>query len=244
MSNQLLSIQSALQEIGLNGYYLPASPTRHLAQLTLEIKTGHLESNHLEICEIPVPNTELFLLQWYVQLPLPEPFGADDVVPDFLQDDTRQLCAVLNQILPIGGFNLFEGKLCFRHIFVSEIITPDQTEYIVQTIESEIERCQPLLQDVAIGLCDADRGIERIEEALQAPPTDPSMNEDIEDWGKPTVVESNPTQDNDQNMNDTLNDAFSIDSLAGTSLRIDDMDESWGVEDDMIVFEDSEEESK
>lgn len=241
MSNQLLSIQSALQEIGLNGYYLPASPTRHLAQLTLEIKTGHLESNHLEICEIPVPDTELFLLQWYVQLPLPEPFGADDVVPEFLQDDTRQLCAVLNQILPIGGFNLFEGKLCFRHIFVSEIITPAQTEYLVQTIESEIERCQPLLQDVAIGLCDADSGIERIEDALQAPPTDPNMNEDIKDWDKTSNLESDPTEDLDQPIDETPKDVFSIDSLAETSLSIDD---TWSVEDDMIVFEDSEEESK
>lgn len=240
MSNQLLSIQSALQEIGLNGYYLPASPTRHLAQLTLEIKTGHLESNHLEICEIPIPDTELFLLQWYVQLPLPEPFGADDVVPDFLQDDTRQLCAVLNQILPIGTFNLFEGKLCFRHIFVSEIITPAQTEYLVQTIESEIERCQPLLQDVAIGLCDAVHGIERIEEALQAPPADPNMNVDDKDWGSPIGGEL-PTEDIDQPEDEMPHDAFSIDSLAGASLRIDD---NWGIEDDMIVFEDSEEESE
>jgi hypothetical protein len=240
MSNQLLSIQSALQEIGLNGYYLPASPTRHLAQLTLEIRTGHLESNHLEICEIPVPDTELFLLQWYVQLPLPEPFGADDVVPDFLQDDTRQLCAVLNQILPIGTFNLFEGKLCFRHIFVSEIITPAQTEYLVQTIESEIERCQPLLQDVAIGLCDAVHGIERIEEALQAPPADPNMNVDDKDWGSP-IEDELQTEDIDQPEDEMPHDAFSIDSLAGASLRIDD---NWGIEDDMIVFEDSEEESE
>ena len=242
MSHQLLSIQSALQEIGLNGYYLPASPTRHLAQLTLEITTGHLESNHLEVCEIPVPDSELFLLQWYVQLPLPEPFGADDVVPEFLQDDTRQLCAVLNQILPIGTFNLFEGKLCFRHIFVSEIMTPAQTEYLVQTIESEIERCQPLLQDVAIGLCDAETGIQRIDEAFEGPADDPNMNQDTDNWEHTNSSEVKVHEElDDQNDETTDSSSFSIDALANASLNIE---QSWDMDEDVIIFEDSEEDSK
>ena len=247
MSNQLLSIQAALQEFELNGYYRPASPVRHLAQLILEIQTGPQESNHLEICEIPVPDSELFLLQWYVQLPLPEPFGPDDPVPEFLQDDARQVCAALNQILPIGTFNLFEEKLCFRHIFVSEIITPSQIEYLVQTIESEIERCQPLLQDVSIGLVDAQAGIAQIDTLFMGPKEEPSQ--DVNDTWKELQPSTDSTDEEDLPMDEGLTfpdlesetaDPFSIDMLSNATLKIDD---SWDMDSDVYLFDEAEESS-
>ena len=94
MSKQLLSIQKILNQLGVDGYYRPTGPDRHLAQLSIEILTGENESNHLEICEIPIPDSELFLLQWFVQLPLSEPFAPNDPIPCFQQTEVLAFCAV------------------------------------------------------------------------------------------------------------------------------------------------------
>ena len=162
MSDQLLSIQKLLHTKDIQSYYWPMNAERKLAKLVIEIQTTDTESNHLEICEIPVPNSEVFLLQFFVQLPLIEPFGPDDALPEFLQGNLHMYIGALNQILPLTGFNCADGKICFRHIFSCELVTPEQLLYLIETIERLVQICQPSIQQVAIGIQDSKTAIRDI----------------------------------------------------------------------------------
>ena len=132
----------------------------------VEIQTGAKESNLLEICEIPIPDSDLFLLQWFVQLPLSEPFSPADCIPEFQTLEVLTFCAEINQILPVGIFNVFQQQLCFRHIFSCEFLSVSQVEYLLQTIEGTIQRLQPMLQSVAIGSLTAQEAIANIDSAF------------------------------------------------------------------------------
>ena len=117
VSVQLSSIQKILQQLGIDAYLRSRSSERPLATLGVEIQTGSQESNLLEICEIPIPDSDLFLLQWFVQLPLSEPFSPADLIPDFqLEDILFGNQSGSSQ----ENFNVHQKQLCFRHIFSCE----------------------------------------------------------------------------------------------------------------------------
>ena len=245
MSKQLLSIQKILHHLGIDGYYRPVGPDRHLSQLSIEIHTGENESNHLEICEIPIPDSELFLLQWFVQLPLSEPFAPNDPIPSFQQSEVLAFCAELNQILPIGIFNVFEERLCFRHIFLSEIISQNQVEYLLSTIETLIQRCQPLLQDVAIGMQVAEHAIQNMDSLFEAIESEEIEREEQEEHNdstleKPEELTPNSLTSKEDNLpvniDEIAEQTLTIDEIAGQTLSIDEDDE-WNLDSDFIVFD-------
>jgi hypothetical protein len=251
VSAQLLSIQKILQQIGTDAYLRSRSPERNLATLGIEIETGPQESNMLEVCEIPIPDSDLFLLQWFVQLPLSEPFSPADSIPEFQIPEVMALCAELNQILPIGIFNVFEKQLCFRHIFTCEFVTTSQVEYLVQTIESTIQRVQPLLQEVAIGAKSAEEAIASIDVILSG---DTSETEPLEETAdtpstqidEPPVLEPTPSVsqrfsiDDIANMKISIEEEQSIDDWTSDGTFIESS--IWDLLDDYIVFdEDSDE---
>ena len=169
MSVQLKSLQRILDDLGIQSYYWGVSEERSRPMLVVEIQSTEDECNHLEICEIAIPETELFLLQSYVQLPLSPPFGPNDELPDFLRGDVLQYIAALNHVLPIMGFSCVEGKLCFRHIFPCEFMTPTQLQYLIETIEQLIQYCQPSIQQVAIGSLDLQDAIHNIPTLFNEP---------------------------------------------------------------------------
>jgi hypothetical protein len=243
---QLLSIQTILQELGIDAYLRTVSSDRALATLGIEIKTGTHESNLLEICEIPIPDSELFLLQWFVQLPLCEPFTPADAIPDFQIPEVLIFCAELNQILPVGIFNVYDKRLCFRHIFTCEFVSPSQVAYLLQTIEGCIQRVQPLLQQVAIGLLSGEQAIEQIDSLF-------SKKEPADTSSETTPKLHNNKVDSTEFEHPTEGEvSFSIDDLASFRLQIDDTDKNdewdaewdftaqneWDLEEDVVVFDD------
>jgi len=271
VSAQLTSIQKILQELGIDAYFRSQSEDRSLSTLGIEIQTGTDESNLLEICEIPIPDSDLFLLQWFVQLPLAEPFSPADLIPEFQISEVMALCAELNQILPVGIFNVYQQQLCFRHIFTCEFVSVDQIEYLLQTIEGTIQRIQPMLQSVAIGtissseaianidglFLDKDAQVEEVEEVATANAINdiesfalslqPSSNDNVEGIESPEREEQRKPS------------AFSINDIASMSLNIEeeqsiddwgdfgsettstDPDDGWDLSDDYVVFDEDSE---
>ena len=266
MSAQLTSIQKILQELGIDAYFRSQSEDRSLSTLGIEIQTGTDESNLLEICEIPIPDSDLFLLQWFVQLPLTEPFSPADLIPEFQISEVMALCAELNQVLPVGIFNVYQKQLCFRHIFTCEFVGVGQIEYLLQTIEGTIQRIQPMLQSVAIGTISSDDAIasidglfldkdETAEEVEAVTTTDanvntftplslqPSAHGDDNEFGSPEREEQRKSS------------AFSINDIASMSLNIEEEqsiddwgdfgsetksnnpDDGWNLSDDYVVFD-------
>ena len=148
----LKHIQKLLQQIDIPSYYLSANEDTSIGQLLIEIQTAERETNHLEICEIKVPDSPVYLLQFFMQMPLPEPFAADDCIPEFLVADVHGYMAVLNQIIPLPGFNCTDQKMYYRHIFATENPTEEQLQYIIETSTKLIQICQPSIQEIAIGI--------------------------------------------------------------------------------------------
>ena len=241
MSVQLQSLQRILQSLGIDAYLRTSSAERSMATLGIEIETGPQESNLLEVCEIPIPDSDLFLLQWFVQLPLSAPFAPSDTIPEFQIAEVLAFCAELNQILPVGIFNVFDERLCFRHIFTCEFLSQAQVEYLLQTIEGCIQRVQPRLQEVAIGTLSAEEAIESIDELFSS-----NSTENIEEpphafstgESDSLTLESNSWQDTmEDKIHESKDDlsvpagldldspepqtSFSIDDLATFSLNID-----------------------
>jgi len=260
---QLHSIQSILQELGIDAYLRSASSDRALSTLGIEIQTGEQESNLLEICEIQIPDSELFLLQWFVQLPMGEPFSPADAVPDFQIPDVLLFCAELNQILPVGIFNIFENRLCFRHIFTCEFVSAAQVEYLLQTIEGSIQRIQPVLQEVAGGTLTAEQAIDTIDSLFGNPEDDipqelhsHSPSETLDQTEVQSIEQNEPsdtntfpesTRDNTEKVTTPVShSSFSIDDLANLKIQIeapssddawDDWKEDWNLSDDVVIFE-------
>ncbi len=249
---QLLSIQTILQDLGIDSYLRTVSSERALATLGIEIKTGAHESNLLELCEIPIPDSELFLLQWFVQLPLCEPFTPADPIPDFQIPEVLTFCAELNQILPVGIFNVYEKRLCFRHIFTCEFVSPSQVAYLLQTIEGCIQRVQPLLQQVAIGLLSGEQANEQIDSLFSAAPhqdeEEPSETSD--------ALQSETSLDFETSSKDEV--TLSIEDLSNFRLQIEDphthdewdaewdftTQNEWDLEADVVIFDDNPKDAK
>lgn len=259
MSAQLSSIQKILQQLGVDAYLRSRSADRPLATLGVEIQTGTRESNLLEICEIPIPDSDLFLLQWFVQLPLSEPFSPADCIPEFQTLEVMTFCAEINQILPVGIFNVFQQQLCFRHIFSCEFLSVSQVEYLLQTIEGTIQRLQPLLQSVAIGSQTAEEAIGNIDSVF---------NDTESDSGEDTLptIQSNTkeskTDDGEglESSVDTLESIddkpsvkrLSIDDIANMTINIEEeqsidewssdigsqsRNDGWDLSNDFVVFD-------
>ena len=259
MSAQLSSIQKILQQLGIDAYLRTRSADRPLATLGVEIQTGTQESNLLEICEIPIPDSDLFLLQWFVQLPLSEPFSPADCIPEFQTLEVMTFCAEINQILPVGIFNVFQQQLCFRHIFSCEFLSVSQVEYLLQTIEGTIQRLQPLLQSVAIGSLTAEEAIDSIDRAFgdnesesnESTGTDTlSVNDEVH-LSEETVLSDNIVP-NDGTEDAGVPKRLSIDDIANMTIQIDDehsldawsndggsqsSDDAWDLADDFVVFD-------
>ncbi len=227
MSIQLQSLQRILHSLGMDAYLRTQSAERTMATLGIEIETGPQESNLLEVCEILVPDSDLFLLQWFVQLPLSAPFAPSDPIPEFQIAEVLTFCAELNQILPIGIFNVFDERLCFRHIFTCEFLSQAQVEYLVQTIEGCIQRVQPKLQEVAIGTLSAQEAIASIDALFSA-----GTEEDVDTFSDTPSMElsapSHHTPPLSEQLDSTLDEnptdtpqAFSIDDLSSFSLNIE-----------------------
>jgi hypothetical protein len=257
---QLHSIQSILQELGIDAYLRSASSDRALSTLGIEIQTGERESNLLEICEISIPDSELFLLQWFVQLPMGEPFSPADAIPDFQIPEVLLFCAELNQILPVGIFNIFENRLCFRHIFTCEFVSATQVEYLLQTIEGSIQRIQPLLQEVAIGTITSEQAIDTIDSLFTNPEEDaqPTLETLTSSSERHSERHSERQRTEVKKMDDTIGNTeqvnseatksiFSIDDLAELKIQITDSssddgwndgwEDDWDLSDDVVIFE-------
>ena len=264
MTAQLHSIQSILQALGIDAYLRSASSERVLSTLGIEIQTGEQESNLLEVCEIPIPDSDLFLLQWFVQLPMGEPFSPADAVPDFQISDVLLFCAELNQILPVGIFNVFENRLCFRHIFTCEFVSAAQVNYLLQTIEGSIQRIQPVLQEVAGGTLTAEQAIETLDSLFSNPEDDipqalplHSASEELDQSellstrqskSDDTNVFSESTRDQSDKITPQVSKSnFSIDDLTNLKIEIaepssddgwdDEWKEDWNLSDDVVIFE-------
>ena len=159
----LQRIQEAFKEQAIDTYYLGATAEAPMAQIVLEIQTGEAESNHLEICVMPIPDSSVALLQLYVQLPLPPPFQPDDQIPSFLLPAIHQYMGTLNQLLPVPGFYCLEDQIQYKHIFAAADVAPEQLVYLVETATKLIQICQPSLQQVAIGGLSIDEAIAGIQ---------------------------------------------------------------------------------
>lgn len=262
MSAQLSSIQKILQQLGIDAYLRSRAPDRPLATLGVEIQTGAKESNLLEICEIPIPDSDLFLLQWFVQLPLSEPFSPADCIPEFQTLEVMTFCAEINQILPVGIFNVFEQQLCFRHIFSCEFLSVSQVEYLLQTIEGTIQRLQPVLQSVAIGSLSALEAIQNIDAVFSESETEELQtgSESETDEFVPTdETASSPSNTSDDSTEDGSSRRFSIDDIANMTINIEEeqsidewsnefdkkaADDGWNLSEDFIVFDEDSSESE
>jgi len=158
----LQEIQQLLLNNDIESYYLTATKESPLAQLIIEVQTADQETNHLELCLIPTPDSEIFLLQLFMQLPLPPPFKPDDKIPEFIVPTVHHYLGSLNQILPLPGFYCAGKQMHFRHIFASQQPTEQQLSYIVETCSKMIQLCQPALQKVAIGDTPLQEAVETI----------------------------------------------------------------------------------
>jgi hypothetical protein len=165
----LQNIQKLLQQVDISAYYLAATTESPISQLIIEVQTAQRETNHLEICEIQVPSSPVYLLQFFLQLPLPEPFEADDCIPDFLISDVHEYMAILNQMIPLPGFNCTDRKMYYRHIFATENTTQEQLQYIIETSSKLIQICQPSIQDIAIGITSLADAIEVLPTLFDIP---------------------------------------------------------------------------
>ena len=253
MSAQLSSIQKILQKLGIDAYLRSQSAERPLATLGVEIETGAQESNLLEICEIPIPDSDLFLLQWFVQLPLSEPFSPADCIPEFQLLEVLTFCAEVNQILPVGIFNVFQQQLCFRHIFSCELLSVEQVEYLLQTIEGTIQRLQPMLQSVAIGSLTAEEAIASIDTAFSEPEADEIIPDTIQSdelvlKDDTEISESIDSQESFEDLESPQR--FSIDDIANMKINIEEeaiegwsddgpssTNDGWDLSDDFVVFD-------
>ena len=254
MSAQLSSIQKILQKLGIDAYLRSQSADRPLATLGVEIETGAQESNLLEICEIPIPDSDLFLLQWFVQLPLSEPFSPSDCIPEFQLLEVLTFCAEINQILPVGIFNVFQQQLCFRHIFSCEFLSVEQVEYLLQTIEGTIQRIQPMLQSVAIGSLTAEEAIASIDTAFSEPEASDTIQGTIQS-DEVVLTDSNDLSQPTPSL-ESLEDLetpqrFSIDDIANMKINIEEEEaidgwtdngapstnDGWDLSDDFVVFD-------
>ena len=158
----LQDLQKLLQSEEISSYYLTATEDSPIAQLIIEVQTAEQESNHLELCLIPTPDSPVFLLQVFMQLPLAPPFQPNDRIPEFLLPNLHHYMGVLNQVLPLPGFYCLDAQLQFRHIFATEDPTQEQLTYIIETSGKLVQLCQPILQKVAIGACPIQEAIEAI----------------------------------------------------------------------------------
>lgn len=267
MSAQLTSIQKILQELGIDAYFRSQSEDRSLSTLGIEIQTGTNESNLLEICEISIPDSDLFLLQWFVQLPLAEPFSPADLIPEFQISEVMALCAELNQILPVGIFNVYQQQLCFRHIFTCEFVSVGQIEYLLQTIEGTIQKIQPMLQSVAIGTISSNDAIARIDDLFLDKDTIEGMEEatsidaidDIDTFTHASLQSSSHDDvkeiESPEKEEQRKPSVFSINDIASMSLNIEeeqsiddwgdfgnetksnDQDDGWDLSNDYVVFD-------
>lgn len=163
MSENLLKIERILSENQVSACYLAATKESPLAQLSLELPFEEEHSLSLELCEIPVPDSTVFLLQYFVPLPLPAPFAVDDLIPEFLISGTQDYIAHLNQVLPIVGLNCSGQRIYFRTTLSLDRISEEQLLYTIELIHSIILRVLPSLQSVAIGMQDAAQAIEGID---------------------------------------------------------------------------------
>ena len=152
MSNSLLNIEQLLAENNISASYLSATSENPMAQLFIELFPEEENSLTAQICHIPLPDSEVFILQFYIQLPLPVPFQPDEEIPAFLISDLQAYIANLNQIIPLVGFNCSQQKLYFRSSLVLEEYSVEQIIYYLELLRYLIETCLSSLQSVAIGL--------------------------------------------------------------------------------------------
>ena len=259
VSVQLSSIQKILQQLGIEAYLRSRSPERPLATLGVEIQTGSQESNLLEVCEIPVPDSDVFLLQWFVQLPLSEPFSPADPIPEFQIPEVMAFCAEINQVLPVGIFNVYQKQLCFRHIFSCEFVSVSQVEYLLQTIEGTIQRLQPILQSVAIGSQNAHEAIDSIDTVFGESDNEDTQNDEqvtSDSISITPVVDSDAASTQDDPSTPIVPKRLSIDDIANMTINIEDEQsidewssdfgehgdkqstEAWDLSEDFVVFDD------
>lgn len=164
MANHLLTLQKEFENIDIASYYLSATPESRLAQLNLELQYSEIEQLAMEICEIPVPDSPLFILQFFVPLPLPPPFEPDEKIPEFVEGEVQKYTSQLNQVLPLIGFFCTNQKIFFRTTAVFEEYTMEQILYTLETIEKLIQKLLPSLQEVAIGMETATAVFSRIDQ--------------------------------------------------------------------------------
>lgn len=164
MSQHLLVIERLLAENDISAGYLSATDEFPMAQLQLDFSATEEEDNSLslQICHIPVPESPVFILQFFIQLPLPPPFKPDAAVPEFLVGGLQKYIACLNQMLPIVGFNSSQQDLYFRSSLVLEEYSGTQIIYYLELLHHLLVTCLPSLQSVAIGLEDADEAIQKL----------------------------------------------------------------------------------
>jgi hypothetical protein len=160
--SSLLDIERLLAENDISASYLSATAENPMAQLFIELFPEEDNSLTTQICHIPLPDSEVFILQCYIQLPLPAPFEPDAEIPPFLISDLQTYIANLNQIIPLVGFNCSQQKMYFRSSLVLEQYSAEQLIYTLELLRYLIESCLPSLQSVAIGLEDVESAIARI----------------------------------------------------------------------------------
>lgn len=164
MSKHLLKIERLLAEHDISAGYLSANDEFPMAQLQLDFSSSEDEENALilQICHIPVPDSDVFILQFFIQLPLPPPFKPDAEIPEFLVGGIQKYIAHLNQILPIVGFNSSHQDLYFRSSLILEEYSEEQLIYYLELLHHLLETCIPSLQAIAIGLEDVEEAIIKI----------------------------------------------------------------------------------
>ena len=180
MSKELLEIERLLAENDISAGYLSANEDFSMPQLLVDFSlSGESEelaqkndALTLQICHIPVPDSSVFILQFFVQLPMPPPFQPDAEVPAFLVGGLQKYIAHLNQVLPIIGFNSSQQDLYFRSSLVLEKYSEAQLLYYFELLIHLLQVCLPALQAVAIGLEDPDEAIANIQNIFTAQEND------------------------------------------------------------------------
>lgn len=163
MSKNLFRIEKILAENQISACYLAATKESPLAQLSLELPFGEENLLSLELCEIPMPDSNVFILQSFVPLPLPAPFEEDDLIPEFLVSGTQNYIAHLNQVLPIVGLNCSGQRIYFRTTLTLGTVSEEELLYFIELVHNIILRILPSLQAVAIGMQEATQAIQSID---------------------------------------------------------------------------------
>ncbi len=163
MSEHLLRIERLLAENDISAGYLSANAEFSMAQLQIDFSLEEEQDPLLlQVCHIPVPDSKVFILQFFIHLPLPPPFKPDAQIPEFLVAGVQNYIAQLNQILPIVGFNSSQKDIYFRSSLILEQYSEEQIIYYLELIHHLLRTCLPSLQAIAIGLDDVEEAIEKI----------------------------------------------------------------------------------